>query len=168
MPDFCRGFLAYQLPIFDSRKKAGWGCLDLAGVSPQGLPQVWEIKKGKSTNSPFHLAMQMVAYGLAIRHLWNRGEFAAEWRTNVSSFAMPEKLRSVDLFGIAPREYWAEASRKWVSTAKLKNAFANLSNRIQLAGFPMRFGQFSATPIDKDPYFDVGSVEDVGAWFKNA
>ena len=156
-----RGFQSYQIPIFANRQAEDWGYVDLIGVSPDVLPQIWEIKRGGSKDSPFHLVLQMIAYGIAIRHLWNRGAFRKEWIRVQPSSSENEMIREIQLFGIAPSAYWTEARRKWLKTTRQKELFRGLTDRIAKAGFPVVFVELSATPIEASPFFEVNSVEEV-------
>jgi hypothetical protein len=75
-PGHCLGFVNYQVPLFDKQKSEGWKSIDLVGLSPARTPQVWELKKRPPADGPFLMVIEAVAYGVALRHAWNRGHLA--------------------------------------------------------------------------------------------
>ena len=54
--------------------------MDLLGVDKDGalVPVVVELKRGGSNDSPLGILLEALAYGVAIRELWN--DIAREWK----------------------------------------------------------------------------------------
>lgn len=98
------------------------------------------------------MVVEAVAYGVALRHAWNRGHFAAAWEAAGLGGPADRPLGTVELFGIAPTEYWTDARRKWLDT---RNALDALMTRCARAGFPVKLVAFAATETAESPYFRV-------------
>jgi len=158
--DHCLGFVNYQVPLFDKTGSTGWRAIDLIGLSPQGMPQVWELKKRPPADNPFVMIIQAIAYGVALRHAWNRGEFAAEWLKWLAGVGRPQPnggpTRDIQLFGIAPTEYWKEFRSRVESRPDLRTTLLALMDRAKRAGFPVELVEFTAKEMDTNPYFCVG------------
>lgn len=154
-PGHCLGFVNYQVPLFDKQKSEGWKSIDLVGLSPTRMPQVWELKKRPPADGPFLMVVEAVAYGVALRHAWNRGHFAAAWEEAGLGSPTDRPLGTVELFGVAPTEYWTDARRKWLDTPEKRNALDALLTRCARAGFPVKLVAFTATEAAEPPYFRV-------------
>jgi len=145
----CGGFASYQVPLLDKQGPWGWGYVDLVGVSRSTLlPQVWELKAADTDDSPFSILVQALAYGIAIRHAWNRGEFMKEWgdRLKCGASSIPGKLeqheRQFELFGVVPASYWEAAKDAWLGTDRRWELFDNLRGCVKRSGFGFRLVKF--------------------------
>ncbi len=156
-PGYCLGFVNYQVPLFNRQKSDGWKSIDLVGLSPSRMPQVWELKKRPPADSPFLMVVEAIAYGVALRHAWNRGHFAEAWEAAGLVTPANRPLGTIELFGIAPTEYWTDARRKWLDTPEKRNGLSALMTQSERAGFPVKLVQFAATSITDAPYFQVGA-----------
>ncbi len=157
-PTICVGFPAYQLPLFGRQKKNSWGYIDLVGVSPSGNPQVVELKIGSSDDSPFHLIVQGVAYAIALRHAWNRGEFRLHWPVLDGMPSPPTFLHAVDVIALCPSQYWVEA-KKWMSSIDgAVQKFHQLLEECRKFHFPVYLGSFDAEPQPESPFFKTSAA----------
>lgn len=155
-PGRCAGFVSYQVPLFDRQGADGWRSIDLVGLSPAGRPQVWELKKDPPADGPFVMVVEAIAYGVALRHAWNRGHLAGAWAAAGLPGAGP--LAEVELFGAAPAGYWAEARRKWLNTPAKRAALAALRTRAAAAGFPLTLVELAAEPLADAPFVRVAGA----------
>ncbi len=109
----CPRLQTYQYPIKRVRDDAGWGRIDLLGVSPDYRPVVVELKRGESNDTVLRMLLEMVAYGIALRNVWPELR-APHWETAIREAWQheappPEDLGRVTLIGVAPPRYWARA-----------------------------------------------------------
>jgi len=141
---FWHRIVSYQVPLRATRKDRegnGWGCVDLLGVSAQGLPVVIEIKREDAADTPAKMLVQAAAYALALRAAWRRG-FRSEWRaiveeSGLNSTHLPDNLDRLELVCGAPTGFWqhwrGESARArtvpssdWTSLERLATALDEL------------------------------------------
>jgi len=109
------GLLAYQVPLYDQRKKDSWGAIDLVGVSTNHLPVVIEVKQELSEESPLRMLLQAAAYAVSIQNAW-RPKFRSDWLKalkhvgiSIPDSQIPEELKKCQLVCLAPSAFW----QKW-------------------------------------------------------
>ena len=113
----CPRIQTYQFPLKRVRADALWGKVDLLGVSPNGLPVVVELKKGRTTDTVLRMLLEMAAYGIALRKAWSlpraQSTLKPDWEEAMRNVGRPvdapEHLDRVSLIGIAPQPYWDRA-----------------------------------------------------------
>lgn len=113
----CPYLVAYQFPLFNKQMKAGWGYIDLLGLSPDDLaPIVIELKKGESRESPLRMLLEATAYTIALKEAWNLG-LRDDWEKALASLALPpgeqaklhllpKELETCTAICVAPADYW--------------------------------------------------------------
>jgi hypothetical protein len=158
LPGVCRGIVSYQVPLFATARKSGWGYVDLLGISRLGLPVVIELKDEDSNDTPLRMLVEALAYGLAIRNAWNERphRLAGEWRAALGSGSGDDggPLTEVPLVCLAPEKYWrrriGEPDRH--SNGKVRHeawsALSTLMRGLALRGFPATLAQLDTDGED--------------------
>lgn len=143
--------MTYQLPLFDSRKKAGWGHIDLLGISPQTMPVAIELKDDDSLEPPLRMLTEVLAYGISIKKAWQNSETGSpghlqrDWLRAVRDLGedvrdIPAKLANCDLVCAAPSEYWDRMQ----ADKHLKGGwslFDKVVSRVEALGFTVHFAK---------------------------
>ena len=151
--------LTYQFPLAGEEDSAGWGEIDLVGVSPEGTPVVIEVKAEKSQDSPVAVVMEAVRYGVALREFWKRGVLRKEWcdALGVVGLApkqpLPNDLRPLNLLCAAPDAYWKQRDRRHSIGKHGWPLFQELCRKLkEFHGLSVEFVklEFSATSLDTD------------------
>ena len=106
----------YQVPLFNSRNKGGWGFIDLLGLTAHGEPVVIELKTGDSNDTPLHALLEASTYATVLRRHWK--QVAQELREFSSaqnlSLTVSDEPRAWPIVLLAPPAYW-EGCRKGVT-----------------------------------------------------
>ena len=143
-----------QVPLFDSRKKRGWGHIDLLGIDKAGAPVVVELKKGNSSEVPLRPVLEVVSYAIALRQNWTR--FAEQLCEQFKKIGMPYTPASGDgpfsCVVLAPSLYW----EAWAPDGKFGRAvsagslsgFRKLLSAFAERGYPVTFGRVSDTSTE--------------------
>lgn len=148
-PQLWATLVGIQVPLFDSKHKDRWGCIDLLGINKDGTPVVVELKKGNSSEVPLRPVLEAVSYAIALRKNWTR--FAEQLGEQLKKFGRPYTPCSADApFGcvvLAPSLYWEQWAPdgkfgKAVSTGSL-SAFKQLLSALTERGYPVMFGSVS-------------------------
>ena len=147
--------IAFQIPLFDSQKKAGWGYIDLMGIIGGTTPVVIELKKdprsGSSggtdnSESPLRMVLEAAAYAVALRVNWEnvRQEFKSRLNElDLPADQVPDSLGEVRLVGVAPASYWIDwlpvtAKGRQVES-KTWSSFSSLLTALSNEGYPTSF-----------------------------
>lgn len=144
--------MTYQLPLFDSRKKGGWGHIDLLGISPQTTPVAIELKDDNSPEPPLRMLTEVLAYGISIRKAWQNsetgspGQLQKDWIRAVRDLGedvkdIPANLANCHLVCAAPPEYWDCMQ----TDKRLKEhgwaLFSRVVSRVEELGFTVHFAK---------------------------
>lgn len=152
-----------QVPLFDSRHKAGWGHIDLLGIDKAGAPVVVELKKGESTEVPLRPVLEVVSYAIALRKNWKR--FAGQLREQLKEADTPNTPCAIgapfSFVVLAPSLYW----QQWAPDGKLgkavsagpRAAFTRLLGALGERGYPVTFGRVDTSRIVEDYSFAAES-----------
>lgn len=172
--------IAFQIPLFDSQKKTGWGYVDLMGIIDGRTPVVIELKKDPrsrslggtdNSESPLRMVLEAAAYAVALRANWEN--FRQEFRSRLEEFplpdqhikSLPDSLATVRLVGVAPASYWIDwlpvtakgrtvSSETWSSFSRLLNELSNHglpTSFVSLSGEPDNSDSLSAQPLEVFP-----------------
>ena len=150
--------VAFQVPLFAEKQKGKWGCIDLLGVNPAGLPVVVELKRSpnvdqngqtQASESPLRMVLEAASYGIALRVNWT--QFREQWIERLKALSVPaaivdgvpETLETVPLVAAAPAAFWID----WLPvTPKGKTVsqeswqyFDMLLNEMDKHGLPVSF-----------------------------
>jgi hypothetical protein len=140
-----------QVPLFDSRKKRGWGHIDLLGIDHAGAPVVVELKRGNSSEVPLRPVLEVVSYAIALRENWPR--FAEQLCEQFKKIGKPYTPASGDApfscVVLAPSLYW----EAWAPGGRLGKAVSAGS----LAGFKKLLSAFA----ERGYPVTAGSVSDI-------
>lgn len=144
--------MTYQLPLFDSRKKGGWGHIDLLGISTHTTPVPIELKDDDSPEPPLRMLTEVLAYGISIKKAWHNsetdspGQLQKDWIRAVSDLGedvkdIPAKLANCHLVCAAPPEYWDRMQ----ADKRLKqdgwSRFSRVVSRVETLGFTVHFAK---------------------------
>jgi hypothetical protein len=174
--------VAFQVPLFDSQEKEGWGYIDLLGVLGDGTPVVVEAKKEPRTKasggtdnseSPLRMVLEAASYAVCLRCNWAtfRPEFVRRLRElgveERVADSVPEQLKTVRIVGTAPAAYWIDwlpvtAKGRTVEDAAWQ-AFERLLGSLKKAGLLASFvsisgdvdvpGSLAAQPLKRFPIY---------------
>jgi hypothetical protein len=138
-----------QVPLFDSRKKRGWGHIDLLGIDEEGAPVIVELKKGSSSEVPLRPVLEVVSYAIALRKNWTR--FAEQLHEQFEKigrpYTPPASEGPFSCVVLAPSPYW----EAWARDGRLGRAvsaesfsrFKELLSGFAERGYPVTFGSVS-------------------------
>ncbi|SFJ58482.1 hypothetical protein [Planctomicrobium piriforme] len=160
--------VACQVPLFDQAVRAGWGYIDLLGVTAEGLPAVVELKKAPTaladgqtaaTETPFRMVLEAAAYAVALRRNWEI--FRPEWIARLNTIGLPDsviaqvplKLERVPLVAVAPASFWIDwlpvTAKGQTVTDETWESFRLLMSEFEKENLPVSF--FSVSGHDLDP-----------------
>jgi hypothetical protein len=141
--DVCRFVQTYQMPLQGKREDAGWGRIDLVGVTPDARPAVIELKHGGAPDTLLRALVEGLAYACALRKAWGRGRLRDEWASVMHENGLPLEpeavLTRVPVILLAPAEFWRRAGGKMREDAW--PAFLELARRCGGHGYPVHFAQ---------------------------
>jgi hypothetical protein len=112
----CSRIAGYSVALFSEQEQANWGEVDLLGVSSNGLPIPIELKQDTGDNI-LKMIVQVAAYGVAVRHLWNLTDSPFRRCWNALSFCpdtdMPlsgqNHMAEIECICLATKAYWDRA-----------------------------------------------------------
>ena len=156
IPGAWNRLVAFQVPLFNERKKKSWGYIDLVGVNGRGLPVVVELKKSskaaadgrtETPESPLRMVLEAAAYAVSLRKNWK--QFRVEWCSLLEGLEtsqevidqIPAELTTVPLAAAAPASFWmdwlpytskGQSMQKWDGLRELLRQF-------EKAGLPVQF-----------------------------
>jgi len=147
-PSLWAKLVGVQVPLFDSRHKAGWGHIDLLGIDKYkaGVPVVVELKTGNNKEVPLRPVLEVAAYAIALRKNWDR--FKKELRVQLGRKYTPcEDDVPFPCVVLAPSLYW----QQWAPDGKLgkevniesRRAFRDLLAALKGRGYPVTFGRIN-------------------------
>lgn len=154
--DLWERIVAFQLPLFDSQRRQGWGHIDLLALDSQGHPVVIELKKHDAVETPLRALVEGLANAVAVEENWP--EMSAEIRTTCAArglrCAVSETAAPVAVVALAPESYW----RAWEpggplgrrADAAAREGFRQLRSACAAAGYPTHLASFD-WPFARDP-----------------
>jgi len=104
--DVWDNLVAWQIPLFDNRKRDGWGDIDLLGLKA-GFPVIVELKGGNNFScTPLAALLEALSYALVIAKHW--GEVKKELLARKLPNDLPKEVlpEQVCLVILAPEDYW--------------------------------------------------------------
>jgi hypothetical protein len=156
--------VAYQVPLFDSGARDGWGHIDLLALDAAGLPIVIELKKQSSTEPPLRAAVEGLANAIAVEECWPAmsEEIRAMCRLRGLGQPVADAAAPVQVIVLAPAGYWdgwqpsGKLGRAVNSTARLE--FRKLTSAFEAAGHPIALAAFD-WPFTVDPRVRIAEVD---------
>jgi len=100
--------VAWQIPLFGTKRKNGWGYIDLLGLTDAGQPVVVEVKKGLNhSDTPLAALLEALSYAAAVAKHWKKlkAELCSERRLPDNPPATVG-LERVGLVVLAHEDYW--------------------------------------------------------------
>lgn len=99
--------IQYQVPLFNSNQRNGWGHIDLFALTSDGKPVVIELKKGDSEETPLRAMIEGLANSVAVEKLWKElfSELKEMRERNNFKFHIAEAATPITLV-LAPHSYW--------------------------------------------------------------
>lgn len=160
VPDAWKRIVHYQVMLRDENAKdAGWGEVDLLGMSNEGVPVVIELKGPTASDTPASMLVQAAAYAIALRKAWRCAPlFRKEWNETTREYGLGLDSefdpRCWPLVCAAPAEYWVN----WVGdSAKARRvseedraALRQLVSAFSERGLPATFVKLTATGCDNE------------------
>lgn len=146
--------VAYQLPLFNERRRNGWGHIDLVGLEDDGVPVVIELKQQESRETPLRCLLEVVANAIAVQENWRwiSAELAGLDAVASSGIVMPTRVETLPVVLLAPSAYWRawepDTSAGAAIGAAGYEAFQALCRTIAQAGFPVRCGAIELPVVD--------------------
>ena len=147
--------IAFQVPLFASQKKAGWGYIDLMGIIGGTTPVVIELKKDprsvafggtNNSESPLRMVLEAAAYAVALRVNWENVSQEFKSRLNeldLPADQVPDSLAKVRLVGVAPASYWIDWLPVTAKGRRVKSktwgSFSSLLTALSNEGYPTSF-----------------------------
>lgn len=134
-----------QVPLFDSRKKDGWGHIDLLAVGHDNAPVVVELKKGTNKEPLLRPVLEGVSYALALEKVWV--PFMEEYTQlleGLSDFNPDFSWSTKQVAIIAPSGYWEYWQRPRYPREKVASGWASfhqLIGALAEAGIQVTFWQ---------------------------
>jgi hypothetical protein len=154
--DLWERLVAFQVPLFDSQKRHGWGHIDLLALNSQGHPVVIELKKHDATETPLRALVEGLANAVAVEENWDdlSTEIRAMCARRGLTCAVAERASPVAVVALAPERYW----RRWKRDGELgrsvdaaaRDEFRRLRSACAAAGHPTFLASFD-WPFEKDP-----------------
>lgn len=121
----------FQVPLFNSLHKEGWGCIDLLGLTAHGEPVVIELKIGESADTPLHALLEASTYTTALRRHWK--QVAQELREFSSaqnlSLTVSDEPQVWPIVLLAPPAYWQTCGKGATGNRDCVQAFRELCDR---------------------------------------
>ena len=158
--------LAYQVPMYNKKKKKDWGAIDLMAVeSNTCCPVIIELKTGDSNEAPLRMVMEGVSYAIAIRKAW-RKPFQTDWEEALERSSLKFNKEALNDFpekpcriiGMAPAEYW----ESWkASISKAQSSFGKLLGELKTRHhFDVSFASLNVGCAHSDfPLFSDGALD---------
>jgi len=132
--------VGYQIPLFDSRARKGWGHIDLLGLSESGEPVIVELKRGGSGDTPLHALLEAGSYAVALSKNW---EMVASELGDLG-IAAESSPATWNLVLLAPQAYWDSWSprtrRGSTVPGGARDAYRQLCDALASRGMPVGFG----------------------------
>lgn len=154
--------IAFQVPLFASEQKNGWGYVDLLGYSNDGTISIIELKKestGQSPETPLRIVLEALAYAIALKTDWVgfRKQLVKHLEALDISKAEIDKIPrntnkvKIRLVGVAPASYWLDwipVSSKGVHGLDVNTwrAFSKFLSKLRDNKFPVSFASLSGSP----------------------
>jgi hypothetical protein len=135
--------IAYQVPLFDRRSRAGWGHIDLLGLTALGQPVVIELKCASSRETPLRCMMEGVANAIAVRENWPaiRRAILGIDRVTREELSVADTVGPVETIVLAPTEYWAawepDGQPGYAVDAAARESFRLVCSTSDANGFPV-------------------------------
>ena len=121
----------FQVPLFNSRNKGGWGCIDLLALTAQGEPVIIELKIAESGDTPLHALLEAATYATVLRSNWDR--VAQELRdfSSAEDLSLPvsDDPQRWPIVLLAPPAYWNRCSKGVTGSFDCAEAFCELCDR---------------------------------------
>lgn len=156
--------VAFQVPLFDTRSRKGWGHIDLLGVTADGRPIIVELKREDSTETPLRAAVEGLVNAIAVEECWR--ELSAELRRmcerNQLGCQVAEIPMPITVVVLAPDGYWlrwhSRGALGRVVDAAARREFRHLRLAFAEAGYPTHLATFD-WPYDADPRVRPAEVD---------
>jgi hypothetical protein len=139
--------LAYQVPLFEARKKDTWGHVDLLGSTSDGRPVVVELKRHSSPETPLRAVVEGLANAIAVEANWLA---LAEEIRSATPCTPSEAGAPAEVVVLAPEDYWQSWLTGSATKRKARDEMLRLSNVLAAAGYPISFATFD-WPFEDDP-----------------
>jgi hypothetical protein len=130
--------VSYQVMLRDTNGDAGWGEIDLLGVTEDARPVVIELKAPGASDTPAAMLVEAASYGLALQKAWLT--FERQWRERLLQLGIdgasssPAATPTIQLVCAAPTAYWAN----WIGSSPNARRVSAATRR-SLADLTMAF-----------------------------
>jgi hypothetical protein len=152
--------VAWQIPLFAKKKKAGWGFIDLLGYI-NGRPCVIELKKANNySDTPLRALLEALSYAIVVRYRWKTISDELGGLKSALTWAESVTLKEIPIVLLAPEKYWQFWKKEEGEFYKTGcRAFDGLVNKLRSEDYKISLASVKVDSEMKD--MKIGNIKNI-------